>query len=84
MKKLLKTAAAVAYALTPLWVRRIWCKHPEMYMPIVPMMGPAPYKTCPDCGHSEDLTPADYAEGSPLKRRVVGATVIDMTGNLGR
>lgn len=60
---------------------RIWCDHPKMYVPVYPMMGPAPYKVCERCGHSEVVWKGDY-EG--LELRPIGARVVDMTGNLGR
>lgn len=66
------------------WWRRRQCKHETCFMPVIPGVGPAPYKMCEACGERLALTREDGAVGENLPVRVVGAEIVDMTGNFGR
>jgi hypothetical protein len=80
MMNLLAKIGRAIDAAAPQRFRRLWCSHPNMVVPLVPLMGPAPWKECRHCGERHALTSAD--QDLPLEP--VSATVIDMTGNLGR
>jgi hypothetical protein len=68
----------------PASIRRLYCAHPNLFVPVYPMIGPAPYKLCPDCGHKAEITREEYADPGSLTLRPAAATVVDMTGNLDR
>lgn len=65
------------------WWRRKRCKHETCFLPVIPGVGPAPWKVCEDCGADLPLSREDGI-GEKLEARVVSVPIVDMTGNLGR
>ena len=66
------------------WWRQRRCKHETCFLPVIPGVGPAPWKVCEACGAQLDFTREDGPIGEKLAARVIGATIVDVTGNFGR